>query len=264
MLAATDLSVTLAGRTVLSGIDLSIAPGVLAVVVGPNGAGKSTLLKALTGTLSPARGEVHLDGRPLGAWPRRALARRRAVLAQSQGIDFPFTVFEVVALGQIGGAVYGSTALRHMVRDALALVDLAGYEGRFFQQLSGGEQQRVHIARVLCQLGGPAADGDDGARWLFLDEPTQSLDLAHQLAVLDIARAHAAAGGGALAILHDLNLASLYADRLIVVEEGRIVGDGPPEAVLTEERVKAVFGARLAVIAGEGGRRYVLTEGFAA
>jgi iron complex transport system ATP-binding protein len=141
-------------------------------------------------------------------------------------------------------------------------VDLAAYEGRLFQQLSGGEQQRVQIARVLCQLGGPGAGSDAaGAKWLFLDEPTSSLDVAHQLAVLDLARRHARAGGGALAILHDLNLASLYADRLIMMAGGQIAGDSAAEDVLSEPKLQAVFGDRIGVHADAvTGRRYVLPK----
>jgi len=264
MLAGTGLSVHLAGRLVLSDVDLVLEPGKLVVLVGPNGAGKSTLLNTLTGALAPSGGRVLLDGRAIAAWDRRALARRRAVVAQSQHIAFPFTVFEVVALGQIAGAAYRSPTIRGLVVDALAAVGLSGYEGRLFQQLSGGEQQRAHIARALCQIGG-GRDDAGAARWLFLDEPTQSLDVAHQLGVLDLARRHAEAGGGAFAILHDLNLASLYADRLVMLDRGRIVGDGAPDAVLTQVRVRAVFGDRVDVIEGpENGRRYVLPAGLAA
>ncbi len=266
MLSATGISMTLSGRKVLSDIELAHPPGELVVVVGPNGAGKSTLLKTLTGTLTPTAGQAMLDHRPLSACPRPALARMRAVVAQSQHVAFPFTVFEVVALGQVSGAVYRSPRLKRLVLDAIKAVDLEGYEGRLFQHLSGGEQQRVHIARALCQLGGGESTRDDDApRWLFLDEPTQSLDVTHQLAVLDLARRHAQAGGGAFVILHDLNLASLYADRLIMLDRGRIVGDGSPEAVLTEARVQSVFGGRIKVIADpESHRRYVLPEGLAA
>jgi len=261
---AQRISVALAGRTVLAEIDLSLAPGQLIAVVGPNGAGKSTLLKTLTGAIAPRSGQVLFDGRPLAAWPQRELAARRAVLAQSQHVAFPFTVFEVVALGRVSGAVYRSAAIRRLVLDSLAAVDLAGYEGRLFQHLSGGEQQRVHIARALCQIGG-AGEGKMSARWLFLDEPTQSLDVTHQLAILDAARRHADAGGGAFAILHDLNLASLYADRLILVESGRIAGDGPPAETLSKARVRAVFGDCISVHEGRAdGRPYVLPAGLAA
>lgn len=260
-LVASKISVSLAGRRVLAEVSLALGPGTLTIVIGPNGAGKSTLLKALTGILPPAEGEVRLDGRRLAEWPRRGLAERRAVLAQSAAIAFPFTVFEVVALGRVSGAPGRAAALKRMVLDCLEAVDLAGYEGRFFQQLSGGEQQRVQIARVLCQIGGPeGASGRAGPLpWLFLDEPTQSLDIAHQLVVLDIARRHVRAGGGALAILHDLNLASLYADRLVMLRAGRVFAEGDRDDVLTEARVQALFGARVSVVPhGSPARPYVL------
>jgi iron complex transport system ATP-binding protein len=266
MLTAKNVSIALAGRSVLHDLTLTLAPGALTVLVGPNGAGKSTLLKALTGALVPDAGRVTLDGRRLDAWPRRTLARRRAVLAQSQHVAFPFTVFEVVALGQVSWALSRSAEIRRLVLECLAAVDLAGYEGRFYQQLSGGEQQRVNVARALCQIGGPEGGRDDPLpRWLFLDEPTQSLDLKHQLAVLDIARRHVAEGGGALAILHDLNLAALYADRLLMLDAGRLVGDGAPEAVLAEPLVQSVFGERLRVVAdAAAGRRFIVPTGHAA
>jgi iron complex transport system ATP-binding protein len=261
MLSATRLAVTLAGRDVLRGVDLLLAPGELTVVAGPNGAGKSTLLKALTGSLAPSRGQVLLDGRSLAAWPRRALARRRAVLAQAQHVGFPFTAFEVVALGLSAMDDVPQQARRRIVLGSLAAVDLVDFEGRLFQQLSGGEQQRVQIARVLCQLGGPGAAVGAPAKWLFLDEPTASLDVMHQLATLDLARAHARAGGGALAILHDLNLASLYADRLVVLSEGRIAAEGRPADVLTEPLVHSVFGERVRVVDdAESGGRFVLPQ----
>ena len=259
MLSALNLSVSLSGRTVLSDVTLTLRPGELIVVAGPNGAGKSTLLKALTGTLAPAGGQVLFDGRPLSRWTRRELARRRAVLAQSHHVAFPFTVFEMVMLGLLAADGIDAETRRRRALDCLAAVDLAGYEGRLFQELSGGEQQRVQIARVLCQIGGPVAAERmrEAPCWLFLDEPTASLDIGHQLAILDLARAQAKAGGGAFAILHDLNLASLYADRLIVLSDGRVAGDGPPQAVLTEAFVRSVFSERVRVVA-DGDRRYVL------
>jgi iron complex transport system ATP-binding protein len=261
MLSATNLAVTLAGRDILRGIDLRLVPGELTIVVGPNGAGKSTLLKALTGSLHPSRGQVLLDGKALAAWPRRELARRRAVLAQAQHVGFPFTVFEVVALGLFAMEGISPQGLTRIVLGSLVAVDLADFEGRLFQQLSGGEQQRVQIARVLCQLGGPGAAVGAPPKWLFLDEPTASLDVMHQLATLDLARDHARAGGGALAILHDLNLASLYADRLVIVSAGRIATDGPPADVLTEPLVRSIFGERIRVVDdAESGGRLVLPQ----
>ena len=254
-LQAETLALARGGRTILADVTLDLRPGCLTVIAGPNGAGKSTLLKALAGELAPAAGRINLDGVELGRWRPRALAGRRAVLAQAIPVAFPFTVHEVVALGRAAGPAAPGRPLRELVPQCLAAVDLADYGGRAFQHLSGGEQQRVQVARVLCQLGGPgrALDPDGRPLWLFLDEPTQSLDIGHQLAVLDVARAHARGGGGAVAILHDLNLASLYADRLIVLGDGRVLGDGPPAALLSDALLQPVFGPRVRVHAAAGG-----------
>ena len=239
MLEAEQLYVSLAGRDVLSGATLRLEPGSFAVIVGPNGAGKTTLMRALTGDLPARSGAVRFEGRPIADWRGRDLARRRAVLPQSSHLAFPFSVHEVVALGlRAGGNPHRETA--RTVIEALARVGLDGYAGRFYQQLSGGEQQRVHLARVLCQLGAPVEGG--APNWLFLDEPTASLDIRHQFEILDLARDHVRGGGGGLAILHDLNMAAQYADRLIVVGNGRIVADGPPADVLTDDLVENVFG----------------------
>jgi iron complex transport system ATP-binding protein len=228
------------GRTpVLAGLSATIAAGELAVVVGPNGAGKSTMLKVATGEIPPHSGRVLLDGRPLGAIPAALLAERRAVLPQSSELAFPFTVLEVVRLGldARGRRISGNPA--ELVARALARVDLTGFGGRRYQELSGGEQQRVQLARVLLQAGPPVAAGVP--RFLFLDEPVSNLDIRHQLAVLEIARDFARAGGGVLAILHDLNIAAAFADRLIVMKAGAIVGDGPPATVLTDALIERVF-----------------------
>jgi heme transport system ATP-binding protein len=240
MLEADAISVRLAGREVLRDVSLTLVPGEFTVIVGPNGAGKTTLLRALVGDLPPSDGGVRFDGTRLDDWHGRDLARRRAVLSQSQHLAFPFTVHEVIALGLRAGNTGAKNAGAGLIAGVLARVDLVGYEARFYQQLSGGEQQRVQLARVLCQLGPPVEDG--AANWLFLDEPTASLDIRHQFQILDLARQHVTAGGGGLAILHDLNLAADYADRLIVVSGGRLAADGPPADVLTGALIEDVFG----------------------
>ncbi len=242
MLEADAVTVRLAGREVLKSTSLRLSPGEFTIIVGPNGAGKTTLLRTLIGDLEPSSGEVRFDGRPIGRWRGRDLARRRAVLSQSQHLAFPFTVHEVVALGLGAGADDGRAA-EDVIAETLRRVDLTGYEARFYQQLSGGEQQRVQLARVLCQLGAPVRRTDEGAaaNWLFLDEPTASLDIRHQFEILDLARDHVRAGGGGLAILHDLNLAADYADRIVVVSEGSIAADGAAKAVLTEGLIEGVF-----------------------
>ncbi|ESR23893.1 heme ABC transporter ATP-binding protein [Lutibaculum baratangense] len=254
-----DIDVRLGGRSVLRVDRLTLEAGELTVVVGPNGAGKSTLMRVMSGELVPHRGNVALAGRRLADWTPAELATARAVLPQATTLAFPFTVFEVVGLGLISaGRGLAAPDRRRRVEDALARAGLADYAHRFYQQLSGGEQQRVQFARVLCQL--PARGRGRGPTWLMLDEPTASLDLRHQFAILDEARNHAHRDGGAVAILHDLNLASLYADRLLVLGEGGLKADGRPGEVLSQRLVEDVFGVRLAFAHGANGRPFVLPE----
>jgi iron complex transport system ATP-binding protein len=211
------------------------------VLIGPNGAGKSTLLGALAGDVKLAAGRVTLDGAAIADMRPATLAARRAVLAQSTELAFPFTVDEVVRLG-----------LPPMPRDeadAIALrcletVDLVRAKNRSCLDLSGGERQRAHLARVLAQL---AAAPKGAASYLFLDEPIASLDLDHQMATLALARRHAEAGGGVLAVLHDLNMAVMAADEIVGLRQGRIVLAGPPEQVLTDEAVQALYGVQAQV-----------------
>ncbi len=242
MLELVQASLSYRGRAVVHPLDLTVDPGTLSVIVGPNGAGKSSLLKLMTGEAEPNSGEVRLGGEPLARFSPERLARRRAVLPQSSALAFPFTVAEVVRFGLEAGGHRRDPAA---IRAALARVDLADFGGRFYGELSGGEQQRVHLARVLCQIGAPVHGGQ--ARLLFLDEPVSSLDIRHQLAVLRIARDFAEGGGAVVAVLHDLNLAAGFADRLIAMAGGRVVTEGPPAAILTDALVEQVFGVRLRV-----------------
>ena len=259
MLVLDNVSVRLGAREVRGGVSTLVQPGQLAIVVGPNGAGKSTLMKVMTGELAPGSGRVSLRGRPLGAFSPLALARERAVLPQSSALAFPFTVLEVVRLGMDGRAGLSPERRRREPIAALERVELSGFGARRFQELSGGEQQRVHLARVLCQIGPPVEDGV--AKTLFLDEPTSSLDIRHQIAVLEIARAFADAGGAVLAILHDLNLAATFADRMLVMHAGRIAAEGPPADVLADGLLEKVFGIRLRVSQQPAaGRPFILPQ----
>ncbi|ESX29787.1 heme ABC transporter ATP-binding protein [Mesorhizobium sp. M1148] len=245
MIEARDVSVAIGGKRIVANVDFVARPGEIAAVVGPNGSGKTTFLKALSGDLAFV-GTVAVNGRDLTAMRPVEAATVRAVLPQAATLSFPFTVHEVVRLGLIGGrsGVLPGEDDRLPER-ALARVDLDGFAGRFYQELSGGEQQRVQLARVLCQVWAPVLDGKP--RYLYLDEPVSSLDIKHQLIIMNIARDFARRGGGVIAILHDLNLTAMYADRIFVMHRGRLAADGSPQEVLSDDLIEKVFDCRLRV-----------------
>lgn len=245
MIEAQDVSVSIGGKRIVTDIDFATRPGALTAIVGPNGSGKTTFLKALSGELAYG-GRIAINGRDLAAMKPPEAASARAVLPQATSLSFPFTVHEIVRLGLVGGrsgVLPGEDA--RLPERALARVDLEGFAGRFYQELSGGEQQRVQLARVLCQVWAPVLDGKP--RYLFLDEPVSSLDIKHQLIIMNIARDFAARGGGVIAILHDLNLAAMYADRMFVMHRGRLAATGSPREVLEDGLIEKVFGCRLRV-----------------
>lgn len=233
MISATAVAVDLDGRTILEGVSIDVVPGELLVLVGPNGAGKSTLLGVLSGERAPSRGSVTLDGRELRGIRHAELARLRSVLTQENTVSFPFLVSEVVAMGRSPWArtVEGRDDIT-AVAAAMAAADITHLAGRRYTQLSGGEKARVSLARVLAQQ----------TPVLFLDEPTASLDLRHQEDVMRVGRRMADDGRAVVVVLHDLSLASAYADRLALVSGGRLEALGSPSEVLTEERVERVYG----------------------
>ncbi|MCO6384658.1 heme ABC transporter ATP-binding protein [Oceanicola sp. 502str15] len=241
MLSATDIEVQLGRAKVLRGVCFEARPGEVTVIVGPNGSGKTTLLRAITQEV-PYRGNVRLEGDDIAALPGWQLAARRAVLPQHSRIAFPFTVHEIVRLGLDAAATPPPPG---RVEEALARVGLAGFAGRHYNALSGGEQQRVQLARVLAQVWEPV--GPEGPRWLLLDEPVSSLDIGHQLEVMDLMASYAAQGGGVVAVMHDLNLTSMYADRVMLMAEGRRLDQGPPAAVLTDTALSQAYGCALRV-----------------
>jgi iron complex transport system ATP-binding protein len=241
MLRAERLTVRRGQATVLADIDLELRPGEVLGVLGPNGAGKSTLLGALAGELKPAHGRVLLDDRPLADWHGQERARRLAVLPQSSTLSFAFRVEEVVAMGRLPHAS-GRRRDREIVDEALRAADAAHLAGRSYLELSGGERQRVHLARVLAQLW-PGGSG----QVLLLDEPTSMLDPLHQHTTLQATRDFADRGAAVLVILHDLNLAARYCDRLLLLDRGRTHAFGLPEQVLCAEPLQIVFGLEVLV-----------------
>jgi iron complex transport system ATP-binding protein len=244
ILSAEDVSYGVRGRAILQGVSLALHAGTLTVIIGPNGAGKSSLLRLLTGEIAPTSGRVLLDGAPLASLPPWRLACRRAVMMQAAQLAFPFAAHEVVALGASGvGRALSSAARDDVVMRALQAADVAHLAARPYQTLSGGEQQRVQFARALAQL--EAGRSVAAKQLLFLDEPVSSLDLKHQLALLDAACALANQGTAVLAVLHDINLALAFADHLVVLHEGRLAARGEPTMIVTDNLLKQVFGVSL-------------------
>ncbi|MDR1279287.1 MAG: heme ABC transporter ATP-binding protein [Opitutaceae bacterium] len=237
-LFASGVTVRRGGRAILDNAGCAIRRGRLTAILGPNGAGKSTLLRVLSAEFAPDAGEVLFDGRPLRDWKPVELARRRAVLPQESLLGFPFRVREVVLLGRMPHSPDGETARdRDIAREALARVDMAQAGERIYTTLSGGEKQRVHLARVLAQIWEDTGE----PRALLLDEPTSNLDPSHQHATLALARGLADAGVAVVMILHDINLALAYADDVLVIRAGRVAAAGPVGATLTPELVRLVF-----------------------
>src|SRR3954468_4433612 len=221
---------------VVDEVSLTIAPGELTGILGPNGSGKTTLLKMLSGTLTPSAGTGGGDGRPLGAWKRRDLARRIALVPQETHAPFDFTVLDIVLMGRfphLGAfALEGPDDLA-IARQALAATGTSAFEDRRFATLSGGEKQRVVIAGALAQ----------SPELLLLDEPTASLDLGHQLDVqLLLAALNRDRGVTMVLSTHDLNLAAALCTDLILLRGGRVLAQGKTEAVLTADNVRALYG----------------------
>jgi iron complex transport system ATP-binding protein len=236
------VSIRAGGKTLLDAVTLAFSPSQCVAVVGPNGAGKTTLLRVLGGELQPRFGTIKLRGRDIGSYTPRTLAEHRAVLSQTVTVGFPFTVAEVVRMG--AGDRRGAR-IEPLVDDALQQVGLSAFRERTITTLSGGEQQRAHFARVLVQLA--CGEAIHGPGVLLLDEPTASLDLRYQLDLLAATQRCAARGVTVIAILHDLNLAALFADRIIVLNGGRVAGDGPPRQIITDDTLAQVFKVGAAV-----------------
>ena len=236
----TDLNYSIAGRELLHKLKFHLQSGEMLTVLGRNGAGKSTLLKHLTGELG--KGGVELFGQSLRDIKPTEAAKRRAVLPQQTPLSFAYEVLDVVLLGRIPHGQRETAEDRAIAAACLERVGLAGYETRNVLTLSGGEQQRVLLARTLAQLHGVT-----GERVLLLDEPTASLDLAHQHATLRLARELCKEGVGVLAVLHDLNLAAQYADRVLMLSEGHIIACDHPAAALTCDTIHAAYGHEVLV-----------------
>src|SRR5215210_5709573 len=243
MLEAREISVSYGEREAVRGVSLRAVPGEIVVVIGPNGAGKSTLMRALNGALPPTRGEVLLDGKPLRSFARRAVSRRIAVVAQEAELRFPVTVMEFILGGRYAWSSTGAWGWEterdvEVARRAIEETGLVAYGARLMNELSGGERQRAVLARALATE----------AAILLLDEPTANLDLAHQATVLRLVRARSdQLNAAAVVVTHDVNLAAEFADRVLLLKDGRALATGPPQEVLTPSILRELFGIEVLV-----------------
>ena len=240
-----------AAADALADADLTLSAGELVAVVGPNGGGKTTLIRALLNLAPLARGSVSLDGRPIQGWRRGELARIVALVPQREDTPFSWRVLEIVGFGRYarrGPLEAMGPDDTAAVERALTRCDVAEFRERRIETLSGGEWQRVRIARALAQE----------PRLLVLDEPTASLDLGHEMELFELVRRLVGEGLAALVVTHDLNLAARYADRMLLLDGGRIAASGPPETVLQAELLSRVFRWPVAVMPLVGGPPQVL------
>jgi iron complex transport system ATP-binding protein len=251
VLRARGLSVDVGGRRVLQGIDLDLRSGEMLVLVGPNGAGKSTLLSVLAGDRTPAAGSLELDGAVLESWPVLERARRRSVLTQSNDVSFPFVVRDVVRMGRAPWRRHPAAARDDdAVAEAMTAGEVAAFAERPVTGLSGGERARAAVARSFAQECAIA----------LLDEPTASLDIRHQHRVLARTRERVNAGGAAIVVLHDLGLAAAYADRIALLDGGRVAAVGPPRDVLEPGLLTRVYRHPIDVVDGPRGTLLVLAD----
>jgi iron complex transport system ATP-binding protein len=239
---ATDLRVRYPGadRCALDGVTMEVPKGSLYAVLGPNGSGKSTLMRGLMGLIPPASGTASLEGRSIASWDRRTLARTVGAVTQTESIAFPLTARELVAMGRyphLGALSPERPTDRKAVERALEHCDASELADRGLGTLSGGEIQRVRIARALAQE----------PRVLALDEPTASLDVRHEMAILELLKRSVSQGITVLLITHHLDLAGRFADRLLLLAGGRVAAEGPPSEVLRSETLSAVYGWPVAV-----------------
>lgn len=245
VLDVRDTSYHAGASVIVDGVWLQAHAGEILGLLGPNGAGKSTLLKTIAGELRPASGMIHLHGRAMQSYATGELAALRAVVTQHSNLSFPFTAREVVMLGAtVPGFRVKRPAVESACEEAMHALDVEHLSARAYPLLSGGERQRIQIARALCQLA-VARSSARSSPLLLLDEPTSSLDIAHQRSVLNTARALADSGGAVIIVMHDLNLAAAYCDRLVMMVNGRVRASGSPAEVIDSGVLSESYGCEI-------------------
>ena len=250
MIELEQVSYRINGHWLIHGINVTIEKGVLWGLVGPNGAGKSTLLRLISGELAPTTGEIRLFDKPVRSYEPKELAHLRAYLQQKRDINFPFTSLEVALFGRhpyLNGTKETTTDLS-IAKEALQQVEADIFEKRFYPTLSGGEASRVDFARILTQT----------PKLFLLDEPTNHLDPKHQVQILNLCKTICRHGKTAITAIHDLNLASMYADQLLLLKDGTSVASGPPRKVLTLDLLSEVYGISFEVLSHPQGYPWVM------
>ncbi|AQQ05177.1 heme ABC transporter ATP-binding protein [Roseibium algicola] len=254
-LVVEQVSVSAGKTRIVQDLSFHAKAGEVLAIIGPSGSGKTTLMKAMTGEL-PYSGGLTLAGLEVGGLSPEVLAAMRGVLPQASQISFPLNVAEVVGLG-LTSSRRERTFRARRIAEALAKVGLSGFEGRSYQELSGGEQQRVQLARVLCQVWDPLPQ-EGLPHWLFLDEPVSSLDIKHQVQIMQLAAGYAKRGGGVVAVMHDLNLTAAFADRVLVMQGGRRLAFGARDEVMQAELLSKAYDFPLEILTRPGGGRPVI------
>lgn len=250
MIELEEVGYRIGGNWLVRNINATIENGVLWGLVGPNGAGKSTLLKIISGELLPTTGEIRLFDKPIHTYKPKELARLRAYLQQKRDINFPFTSLEIALFGRhpyLNGTKETANDVS-IAKEALKQVETDMFEERLYPTLSGGEASRVDFARILTQVPG----------LFLLDEPTNHLDPKHQVQILNLCKAACSRGKTVITAIHDLNLASMYADQLLLLKEGNSVACGPPETVLTLNLLSETYGIPFEVLSHPNGPPWVM------
>lgn len=250
MIELEDVGYRINGKWLVQDINLTIKNGLLWGFVGPNGAGKSTLLRLISGELTPTAGEIKFFGKPINSYEPKELARLRAYLQQKRDVNFPFTALEVVLFGRYPylNGTKESTSDIAIAKKALRNVEADVFADRLYPTLSGGEASRIDVARILAQSPG----------LLLLDEPTNHLDPKHQLQIFNLCRSICDEGKTVITAIHDLNLASMYADQLLMLKDGVSVACGSPKSVLTQKMLTETYGVSFNILAHPEGYPWVM------
>jgi iron complex transport system ATP-binding protein len=263
MLGAENIQVMAGGKKILNGVSFHAYPGEILAIVGANGAGKSTLLKVISGDTS-FTGKVILNGKNLNAYKKSELARFRSVLTQSFSLTAPFKVTDVVLMGRYPFFnEMPSLEDREIVEEAMHLTDVYHFKEKNYMELSGGEKQRVHLARVIAQILTRSGTPEFLPNYLFLDEPVSSLDILHQHKTLAIAKTLKQRGYVIITVLHDLNLTAQYADKVLMLREGEVMAYGAMNQVMNTENIFSVFDVHVSIIKNkETPYPFIITEPF--